>query len=494
MPPRALNPSLSDLIRPDGIGKVWYEGREILQRIFVTVRDSHWAEIPPSQFESSIDESTGAAILRARHISTHVAFEWEATLIFSRDSRQLRFAMVGKAMREMELCRLGLVVLHPVDTMVGSRLVAASSDGNEQQLIVSEQIAPQPVVSGVPGAMTQPFSKLVIERDDLGRLSLLFRGDLFEIEDQRNWGDASFKTYCTPLRLGFPRPIEAGAVIEQSVEVSFDPAASSVGSFPRVATQGDREVEVAIEPDLTPTPEVLKSLVNLKCHTPRLVLYGENNAPPSDVSIRRWKEAVDIPIFAGTRGYFVEFNRKRVLSGSAAGIAFPLTSTVHGNDSDTIIDNVPTIVSIAATARKVTGYDRIVISPLSLYHPPGVRPSRFPKHLVRAWLIAMLIQSAAARIESVVLSTDILEAIEFDDPKTRTFISALLNVAGVPVISVETCQSTRLHIATFGPSRHQMLAANLSQQPATLMSPMDTRIEIPAFGSAWIDGETVIHF
>src|SRR4051794_19096886 len=114
MPPRALNSALSDLIRPAGIGKVWCEGREILQRIFVTVRDSHWAEIPPSQFESSIDESTGTAVLRARHINANVAFEWEATLNFSRDSRQLRFAMMGKALREMELCRLGLVVLHPV--------------------------------------------------------------------------------------------------------------------------------------------------------------------------------------------------------------------------------------------------------------------------------------------------------------------------------------------------------------------------------------------
>src|SRR4051812_39945146 len=110
-------------------------------------------------------------------------------------------------------------------------------------------------------------------------------------------------------------------------------------------------------------------------------------------------------------------------------------------------------------------HDRIVISPLALYHPSGVRPSRFPKNLVRPWVIAMLIQSAAARIESVVLSTDILEAIDLNDPKTRTFISRLLNVAGMTVISVETCRSTLLHIATFGPSGHQMLAANLDQQP-----------------------------
>ena len=36
-------------------------------------------------------------------------------------------------------------------------------------------------------------------------------GDVFEMEDQRNWTDASFKTYCTPLRQPFPatRPLQS---------------------------------------------------------------------------------------------------------------------------------------------------------------------------------------------------------------------------------------------------------------------------------------------
>ena len=37
-----------------------------------------------------------------------------------------------------------------------------------------------------------------------------FEGDVFETEDQRNWTDASFKTFCTPLRLPFPVEVPAG--------------------------------------------------------------------------------------------------------------------------------------------------------------------------------------------------------------------------------------------------------------------------------------------
>jgi hypothetical protein len=71
--------------------------------------------------------------------------------------------------------------------------------------------------------MTESFAKLLVERADFGRLELQFEGDLFELEDQRNWGDASFKTYCTPLRLGFPRSIRAGTSILHRVDCRFMP-------------------------------------------------------------------------------------------------------------------------------------------------------------------------------------------------------------------------------------------------------------------------------
>jgi hypothetical protein len=48
-----------------------------------------------------------------------------------------------------------------------------------------------------------------------------FEGDVFEMEDQRNWTDASFKTYCTPLRLPFPVAIREGADIRQSVRLTL---------------------------------------------------------------------------------------------------------------------------------------------------------------------------------------------------------------------------------------------------------------------------------
>jgi hypothetical protein len=44
-----------------------------------------------------------------------------------------------------------------------------------------------------------------------------FEGDVFETEDQRNWTDASFKTYSTPLSFPFPATLEKGIKICQKV-------------------------------------------------------------------------------------------------------------------------------------------------------------------------------------------------------------------------------------------------------------------------------------
>src|SRR5271165_7268089 len=46
-------------------------------------------------------------------------------------------------------------------------------------------------------------------------------GDAFEMEDQRNWTDASYKTYVRPLALPWGYTLVNGSRHEQSVRLSF---------------------------------------------------------------------------------------------------------------------------------------------------------------------------------------------------------------------------------------------------------------------------------
>ena len=70
-------------------------------------------------------------------------------------------------------------------------------------------------------------------------------GDTFEMEDQRNWGDASYKTYVRPLSLPWGYTLAKGSRLEQAVRLSLSGAASR-----GEATAGG-EVAVAIGDDLT---------------------------------------------------------------------------------------------------------------------------------------------------------------------------------------------------------------------------------------------------
>jgi hypothetical protein len=55
-------------------------------------------------------------------------------------------------------------------------------------------------------------------------------GDTFEMEDHRNWTDASFKTYVRPLALPWPYTLKAGETVRQSVSITLS------GAAPKAAT------------------------------------------------------------------------------------------------------------------------------------------------------------------------------------------------------------------------------------------------------------------
>jgi hypothetical protein len=73
--------------------------------------------------------------------------------------------------------------------------------------------------NGFEAPIFPSFSSLVVDRLDGIKVFTDFEGDLFEMEDQRNWTDGSFKTYCTPLSLGYPHQAKAGQSFHQKVTV-----------------------------------------------------------------------------------------------------------------------------------------------------------------------------------------------------------------------------------------------------------------------------------
>ena len=207
-PPTVL--TLSDwsvTLRAEEIADITYGGVPVLRGLRVVVRDENWgtpiAVVTATQIESAEN------VLRVRLVVSHrdgnVDFSWHGLLEITTDT--LRFSFVGEAAEPFLSNRTGIVVLHP-PTLAGQMVTVTDPSGAETAVRFSQTISPH-----------QPARNIAGMRWNTARFaaSLSFTGDIFETEDQRNWTDASFKTYSTPLHRPFPVQISPGMPIEQSV-------------------------------------------------------------------------------------------------------------------------------------------------------------------------------------------------------------------------------------------------------------------------------------
>jgi D-apionolactonase len=220
-------------LRGDEIADIEYRGRPVLRAIRVVVRDHDWRTLSP--VVESVTHSRDAETLDKTLAIRFIGFgcEYRADLTVQASVDDLHVAFDGVATEDFRSNRIGLVVLHRPDD-AGRDMTITSPDHTETHGAFPTDISPH-----------QPFVDIAAmswERDGTA-FRLDFSGDVFETEDQRNWTDASFKTYSTPLSRPFPVSIHAGHQIHQSVRLSAAPSTpvtttSVRPSAPEVLTVG----------------------------------------------------------------------------------------------------------------------------------------------------------------------------------------------------------------------------------------------------------------
>ncbi len=93
-----------------------------------------------------------------------------------------------------------MCVLHP-PTIAGRPFRAITAEGLLEGSLPAG-IGPQPLIEGEYLPLTPAFSSLTVDFGQAVRAQFEFEGDKFEIEDQRNWLDASYKSYSTAMVSG----------------------------------------------------------------------------------------------------------------------------------------------------------------------------------------------------------------------------------------------------------------------------------------------------
>jgi D-apionolactonase len=212
----AVGPLTADL-EPGELRYLHVGGAELVRRIHVAVRDPVWDTVPGVFRDLSVHSTDGGFSIQftARHTKDGIDFGWRGRIEGRADGSVL-FAMDGEALAEFEYAKIGICVLHPLGTAAGRRYRGHSEAGPVAGYL-PEMIAPQVIEDGVEQPLFPAVTELEIDVPD-GRTAIFeFAGDLFEMEDQRNWTDASFKTYSTPQHLGSRFRARRGQPFSQQV-------------------------------------------------------------------------------------------------------------------------------------------------------------------------------------------------------------------------------------------------------------------------------------
>ncbi len=121
--------------------------------------------------------------------------------------------MLAEPLTPFLTARCGFAVLHPIDGVAGGKVIVEHVDGSQEQSTFPELISPAQPFKDIR-ALQHWVTPAITARCCLN-------GDVFEMEDQRNWSDASYKTYVRPLSRPWPYVMEQGIANRQSVEVDI---------------------------------------------------------------------------------------------------------------------------------------------------------------------------------------------------------------------------------------------------------------------------------
>lgn len=187
---------------------------EVLRGINAPVRDQNWATVDPQVSKLKIEDRGDhfRITFDARCAQADIDFRWKGSITGSKKG-EVEFTFDGRAHSAFKRNRIGFCVLHG-PSAAGQPWVIETADGKTSEGQFPKSISPHQPAKNLR-AITHEVAPGIRARVD-------FEGEIFEMEDQRNWTDASFKTYCTPLEIPYPVQVAKGATVSQKIRISLE--------------------------------------------------------------------------------------------------------------------------------------------------------------------------------------------------------------------------------------------------------------------------------
>lgn len=411
---------LSCLYEYGNLRRIALGDAEMFAMLYAALRDETWATLPYDIRDEKVEQrEDGFRISYTAEYTHRQQHVYTADFILEGNSdNTITMEMRGRALAPFKRNRIGLCLLHGLWSK-GAAVEVVSDDGAKTRSAFPELISPHQVLLDIR-KLNYTYKGVTVE--------CAFEGDVFETEDQRNWMDASFKTYSTPLSIPIPVDVKPGDTVynKVTVKVTGSPASSKGDDeeqsflFPAIGYEKHYDAPLTsdeieklkaipfdhyrVELDLSDVnwkkrldeaaheaallgtrlevivffgamePAELESVAQVLAGKGRLISHVLPLATGHLATPRRLQEAFyplmkklapDVLIGYGTNSYFTEVNRERPEDDRYDFVSFPLFPQAHASDTRTIIENLQTGPDIIATIRSFTDKP-IFVSPLTI--------------------------------------------------------------------------------------------------------------------------------
>jgi hypothetical protein len=269
---------------------------------------------------------------------------------------ELRFAFTVRALSDVQVTRAGPCILSD-RSQLAPGFLAAGPDG-AHEVMLADRIVIDRIATG--------FDRLELALSGC-RVRVAFSGDLFEMEDQRNWGDATFKSYCPPLAEPQPIALRPGDSREYAITFTAFPTAEGMNEMRPVATSAARELAFGQEHHEMPRLGLLHPGGELGAETLGVLrqIQPDYLHLLADLGSPTWREELEIDLAAaGELGTDAVITVDTIADEDALGL---LAKVVAGHASTVLLfdrggsttsDELASTAAFAGTGIRVGGGTR----------------------------------------------------------------------------------------------------------------------------------------
>jgi len=330
----------------DGELRYLYAGdREIVRRVYFAVRDSRWDTLTPTLTTLDVQQQADAFVIKlaATLKNDIVDYSWAGTITGTATGK-ITFTVQGQPNADFTTPRLGMCVLFGAASLAGQPYELVDEKGD-----VRPGVFPVNVSRSLLADLFT-FRTLRYVTANGMMVSVGLTPDGFGMEDQRNFGDSSYKAMSN-VSSPFPN-LKKGRQTSQTLTL-----------------------EVKNAPAAPPAPAVAMTTVTIGAPIPGARL-------PKLVS----------PAVPATTNTFRTYNDDPKKYANAAAMVMSYCPAMHLPDDDTYLENQPTVQDWGCTLRAFDPKAKLRLDPITM-NAPYPRPDKDARNrglFGAAWRVRLL--------------------------------------------------------------------------------------------------------